>query len=81
MLMNGNANATKKKMGMYSRTARVDKIDKLSIIVDRLLQNSARYLKHRSYVDKVSRVLPMLKDRFIGIYIELNFSENLALRP
>ena len=35
----------------YTRTARVDKKDKVSIINDRLLQNSARYLKHRSYID------------------------------
>ena len=35
----------------YTRTARVDKKDKVSIINERLLQNSARYLKHRSYID------------------------------
>ena len=48
--------------------------------MDRLLKNSARYLKHRSYVDNVSRVLPMLKDGFNGKYIQLHFSKNLALR-
>ena len=61
----------------YTRTARVDKKDK----VTKLLQNTARYLKHRSYVDNVSRVLPMLKDGFNGKYIELYFSEYLALQP
>ena len=35
----------------YIRTARVDKKGKLSVVVDNLLQNSSRYLKHRSYVD------------------------------
>ena len=53
----------------------------VSIIVDRLLQNSARYLKYRSFVDNASCVLPMLKNGFNGKYIELDFSENLALRP
>ena len=65
----------------YTRTARVDQKDKVSVLVTKILQNTARYLKHRSYVDNVSRVLPMLKDGFNGKYIELDFSENLALRP
>ena len=62
----------------YTRTARVDKKDNVSIIVDRLLQNSAPCLKHRSYADNVSRVLPTLKDGFNEKYIKLDFSENLA---
>ena len=62
-----------------TRIARVDKKGKVSIIADRLLQNSARYVKHRSYVSNVSRVLTMLRDGFNGKYIELDFSENLAL--
>ena len=65
----------------YTRTARVDKKDKVSAIVGKLVQISQRYLKHRSYVDNLSRVLPMIKDGFSGKYIELDFSENLALRP
>ena len=65
----------------YTRTARVDKKDKVSAIVGKLVQISQRYLKHRSYVDNVSRVLPMIKDGFSGKYKELDFSENLALRP
>ena len=50
----------------YTRTARVDKKDKVSTIADRFLQNSARYLKHRLYIENVSRILPMLKDGFNG---------------
>ena len=65
----------------YTRTARVDKKDKVSAIMGKLVQISQRYLKHRSYVDNLSRVLPMIKDGFSGKYIELDFSENLALRP
>ena len=65
----------------YTRTARVDKKEKLSVVVDNLLQTSSPYLKYRSYVDNVHIVLPMLKEGFSGKYIELDFSENLALRP
>ena len=65
----------------YTKTARVDKKDKVSAIVGKLVQISQRYLKHRSYVDNVSRVLSMIKDGFSGKYIELDFSENQALRP
>ena len=65
----------------YTRTARVDKKESLSVVVDTLLQISSRYLKHRSYVDNVNIVLPMLKEGFSGKYIELDFSENLALPP
>ena len=65
----------------YTRTARVDKKEKLSVAVDNLLQISSRYLKHRSYVENVNIVFPMLKEGFSGKYIALDFSENLALRP
>ena len=69
------------KDAQYTRTARVDKKDKVSTIVGNLVQVAQIYLKHRSYVDNVSRALPMIKDGFSGKYIELDFSENLALRP
>ena len=65
----------------YTRTSRVDKKEKLSVVVDNLLQISSRYLKHRSYVNNVNVVLPMLKEGFSGNYIGLDFSESLALRP
>ena len=59
----------------YTRTARVDKK------VNSLLKNAPRYLKHRSYVENMNQVLPILKERFSRKYIELDFSENLGLRP
>ena len=65
----------------YTRTARVDKKEKLSVVVDNLLQISSCYLKHRSYVGNVNIVLPMLKEGFSGKCIELDFLENLDLRP
>ena len=39
------------------------------------------YLKHRTYVNNVSSVFPEMKSNYDGKYIELNFSQNLALRP
>ena len=48
----------------YTRKPRVDKKDEVSAIVGKLVQISQRYLKHRSYVDNVSRVLPTIKDGF-----------------
>ena len=65
----------------YTRTAKVDKKEKVFELVNSLLKNTPRYLKHRSYVDNVNYVLPILKKKFSGKYIELDFSENLALRP
>ena len=50
----------------------------LSELVNSLLKNALRYLKHRSYVDNVNHVLPILKERLKKY---LDFSENLALRP
>ena len=39
------------------------------------------YLKHRTYVDNVSSVFPEMKSNYNGKYIELDFSQNLDLRP
>ena len=65
----------------YTRPARVDKKDEVSVLVATLIQNSERYLKHRSYADNVNSVLPMKRIGYKGKFVELDFSENLALRP
>ena len=65
----------------YSRTARVDKKEKVSEIVRMLLVQPSVCLRHRSHVDNISKVLPLIKETFNGRYIELDFSENLAMRP
>ena len=65
----------------YTRTARAGRKEKVSDLVNRILKNAPRYLRHISYVDNVNHVLPIHKERFSGKYIELDFSENLALRP
>ena len=61
----------------HTRTARVVKKEKVSELVNSLLKSAPLYLKHRS----CEPCEPILKERFSGKYIELDFSENLTLRP
>ena len=65
----------------YSRTARIDKKGKICDIVEKLLQKSESYIRHRSHADYISEVFPLIRGAFIGKYIELDFSENLTLKP
>ena len=65
----------------YTRTARQDKTDVVSNIVKLLLETGPVYLKHRSHVDNISSVFPIIKETFAGRYIELDFSENIAITP
>ena len=68
------------KITEYSRTARVDKKEKVCEIVKKLLDRSESYLRHRFHVDNIEAVLPMIRENFSGKYIELDFSENLVLK-
>ena len=65
----------------YNRTARADKKEKVSEIVRVLLVQSSVYLRHRSHVDNISKVLPFTKEAFNVRYIALDFSKNLAMKP
>lgn len=65
----------------YTRTARVDLEEPVAKIVEKLRECGNSYLKHRTYVDNVSSVFPLLKESYTGKYIELDFSQNLAPRP
>ena len=46
-----------------------------------LLVQPSVYLRHRSHVDSISKVLPLIKETFNGRYIELDFPENFAMKP
>ena len=46
-----------------------------------ILDGGEKYLEHRSYVANCSTIFPLMKDGYEGKYIELDFSQNLALRP
>lgn len=65
----------------YTRTARVDDQKPVCHIVNLIKDGSIKYLKHRTYVDNCSNVFPLMKDTYTGKFIELDFSQNLALRP
>ena len=64
----------------YSRTTRVDKEEPVCDIFSKLMSIGGKYLRHRSHVDNINSVLPKIKERFTGTYIEMDFSENLALK-
>ena len=53
----------------YSRTARVDKREKVCEIVKKLLDRGENYLRHQSHVDNIATVLPMIQESFSGKYI------------
>ena len=48
---------------------------------EKLLAKSGSYLQYRSHVDNIAEVFPMIRERFTGEYTELDFSENLTLKP
>ena len=65
----------------YTRTARVDDVKPVMHLVCLIKDGSKKYKKHQSYVDNCSYIYPMMKDAYSGKFIELDFSQNLALRP
>ena len=65
----------------YKRTTRVERRDRVCDIVKRLKDSGPSYLKHRSYVDNIESGLPAIRAVFTGKYIELDFSENLSMKP
>ena len=46
-----------------------------------LLVQSSVYLRHRSHVDNICKVLIFIKETFNGRYIKVDFSEILAMKP
>ena len=69
------------KQTEYTRTARVDLSELVFKLVKKRRELGGKYLKHRTYVDNVSSVFPILKEHYDRKYIELDFSQNLSLRP
>ena len=51
------------------------------MIAQKLISIKDSYLKHRSHVDNINKVFPIVKESFQGTYIELDFSENIAIKP
>ena len=65
----------------YYRTARIDKHTSVNKIAQELAVNAESYLKHRLHVINIDETFPIIKQSFKGTYIELDFSENLAMKP
>ena len=63
----------------YTRTACVDHCE--PVLVNKLLDVSDKYLKHRTYVDNCTSVFPLMKKRYSQKFIELDFPKNLSLTP
>ena len=51
------------------------------MIAQKLISIKDSYLKHRSHVDNINKVFLIVKESFQGTYIELDFSENIAIKP
>ena len=65
----------------YTRIARVDKKEAFNKVVKKLLSQSNIYLRHQSHVDNIAKVFPLIRETFNGCYTELDFSEDLAMKP
>ena len=65
----------------YSRTCRMDMMHPVCEIGKELIDAKNNYLVHRSHVDNIAIVFPVIKEAFEGKFIELDFSENLAMKP
>ena len=50
------------------------------MIAQKLIPVKDSYLKDRSQVDNINKVFPIDKEPFQGTYIELDFSENIAIK-
>ena len=70
----------KHKTTEYMRTTRVDKVERMCAIVEKLLAESQSFFLQRSQVDIIVKVFPMIFETVTGKCIEPDFSENLALK-
>ena len=64
----------------YERTTRVDKTHKVCEIVEQLVESGLSYLRHRQHVENINKVIPKIRERHEEKYIEMDFSENIALK-
>ena len=65
----------------YTRTTRVDKNEPVCDVYSDFISSGERYLYHRSIVKNIKSVLPKIRKSFTGKYIEMDFSQNIALKP
>ena len=64
----------------YERVARIDKKMEVKEVVKILIEQGGSYLRHRSHVANIKSTLPLIRESFNGKYIEMDFSENIAMK-
>ena len=65
----------------YTCTARVPKSESVCDIVNTLKESGESYLRHRSHVENVGTIFPIIRKSFSSTYIELDFSvKNLSTK-
>ena len=64
----------------YTRATRVDKNESVCDIYDDYVASGECYLYYRSIVDNIKAVLPKIRESFTGKYIEMDFSQDIALK-
>ena len=65
----------------YKRLARIDKKMEVKEVAKTLIEQGGSYLRHRSHVANIKNTLPLIRESFKGKYIEMDFSENIAMKP
>ena len=60
----------------FERTTRISKSDNVSSIVQQLRDSRDSYLRHWKHVENIATVLPKIRERHKGRYIEMDYSEN-----
>ena len=65
----------------YERVARIDKKMKAKEVAKTLIEEGGSYLRLWSHVANIKNTLPLIREPFNGKYIEMVFSENIAMKP
>ena len=65
----------------YARTTRTNHSEPVNKIETKLYEAGDKYLKHRIYVDNCDGVFPLIKETYSAKFVELDFSQNISLRP
>ena len=60
---------------VYYRTTRVDKRESVNLVVQNLMNEEVKYLKHRSYVKNVSIQFPIIKENFKVDILNVTFQK------
>ena len=66
---------------LYYRTARVGKRESANLVAQNLMNKEVKHLKHRSHFKNIPTQFAIIKETFQGRHTELEFSENLAMKP